>query len=706
MKEQEQEQSAPWGRFTLVSKDPADDSDHIYFSKKVTTIGRNPRRCDYVINQLFISSIHCVVQLEGVDDSGEPRIKLSDNSRNGIWVNAERIGKGASAPLGNGFTVHFTKPGTTPSGVAPMAYKVELLSAKTLDSQSEMHDEQENNSINTTLGGDEHFEMTQQTVISDANTNATSEIPSPSEKKRKRADEEPAVVTVASQELEAKLKAMEAKLKAAEVQVKAAKRQIKVAENKVETLAEEDKKLRIKLSKVEQEGMTLMSKLEAATAENLKLKTDLTAKDKYLELKLEEAATQYKHDLEADQDAKSQDMETKLKEATKKYQQKVEAEHYEQRREMSEKMAAYAKENSQLQASVVSKDEELTECEDTITTLREKIGALEEQARELKSKVDKLPEYEKKISELSAKEMTLAKCEEKINELEEKLTASKDENSEMIGLLAAAEEKAAAAEEKASCAAIAAAASATKIAEADERRELQASIVSLRSELEEHRTQLARYEEEAKKRREAEAVKTATAAATVTIPEPESSSVKANAPDGDDVVAMRAQLAAALDLFGQVQALGLRGVGQLTGSTSQALGDLHLLSAASMESVRTNTTVTSSSTSPTEIDTNEASLKNPDMESTTDTKKKVVIVRDDADHALAEPKASPPKKKREKKRAHKQAAPLSAAIETDAASAIAAMAATEDSSAKSSPSNASTAVVNGDAGEGDWEMLE
>lgn len=46
-----------WGRLTLVTKEPADDSDHIYLTRPVTTIGRNKRRCDHVINQLFISSV-------------------------------------------------------------------------------------------------------------------------------------------------------------------------------------------------------------------------------------------------------------------------------------------------------------------------------------------------------------------------------------------------------------------------------------------------------------------------------------------------------------------------------------------------------------------------------------------------------------------------------------------------------------------------
>lgn len=55
--EQEQAQAKPWGRFKLVSKEPAEESDHINFRNKVTTIGRIKRRCDHVISKPFISSI-------------------------------------------------------------------------------------------------------------------------------------------------------------------------------------------------------------------------------------------------------------------------------------------------------------------------------------------------------------------------------------------------------------------------------------------------------------------------------------------------------------------------------------------------------------------------------------------------------------------------------------------------------------------------
>ncbi|GMF09690.1 unnamed protein product [Phytophthora lilii] len=56
-KNEEEEPAQPWGRFTLVSKDPVEERDHIDFSNKVTTIGRNKRHCDIVVNQPFISSV-------------------------------------------------------------------------------------------------------------------------------------------------------------------------------------------------------------------------------------------------------------------------------------------------------------------------------------------------------------------------------------------------------------------------------------------------------------------------------------------------------------------------------------------------------------------------------------------------------------------------------------------------------------------------
>ncbi|KAF1794232.1 Phosphatidylinositol-4-phosphate 5-kinase, N-terminal domain [Phytophthora cactorum] len=553
-------------------------------------------------------------------------------SRNGIWVNADRVGKGASVTLGNGYTIHFTKPGTTPA--------------------------------------DESFEATQL----DVPLELPAAPPSPSEKKRKREDEEPAAVTVAKQELERKLKATESQLKATQSKLKSAKAQ-------TETLREElEQNVRLKVDKLAQENLNLMSKLEiketmkksmeAASKENQSLKEELVAKDKAMGLKIKEAV---KKSIEADKEKKTQEMATKLKEATKKYQQKVEAEHFEQRREMSEKMAAYANENEKLQTTLSTKEEELTECEDKIARLRKKVGTLEETTSNLTEQEKQMEEYEEKITvleenikTLTAKEKKLAECEEKVAELEEKINASKDENSEILGLLAAAEEKVIAAENEATEATIAAAAA--KV-DATERQELRDSIKSLRSELE-------------------------------TI-----------APD-DDAEALRSRLAAALNLMNQVQALSLQGVSLITGTNNPELGDLHLLSVAS---AHTSTAVPNSpSSSPTE----EAQQNDEDDPQDLPVNPEVIAARklaakevpskkdqiEDAVNGAAEPKSSPLQLKREKKRAFKQAAPLSAAIEANAASAIAAMA-LANSSGKSSPSDASTAAVKCD-GEGDWEMLD
>jgi hypothetical protein len=55
--QQQQETAKPRGRPTLVSKDPAEDSDHIYLTSKTTKIGRNKRHCDVALDKLFISSV-------------------------------------------------------------------------------------------------------------------------------------------------------------------------------------------------------------------------------------------------------------------------------------------------------------------------------------------------------------------------------------------------------------------------------------------------------------------------------------------------------------------------------------------------------------------------------------------------------------------------------------------------------------------------
>ncbi|KAE8911857.1 hypothetical protein PF005_g4704 [Phytophthora fragariae] len=688
-KELKQEQDKPWGRFTLVSKEPAEESDHIYFSKKATTIGRIKRRCDHVISKPFISSVHCVVQLDGSGTVEDPVVKLQDKSRNGIYVNEELVGKEASVQLGNGYTIHFTKPGATPAGVTPMAYKFEFLnksgdsnpaspkSDAVVSSKSEVVEAPED--VNMTVVADESFEATQ-----------LADPPSPSEKKRKRVDEEPAVVNAATQKL---------------------KSELKEAQNRIAALTEEAQTVQMTVNKIQLENMSLMAKLEETTTENLQLKTDLSAKDRDMEVKIkevtkkrDESATSeilklkeelaandktmklkikeaVKKSQEADRDTMAQEIAAKLKESTKKYQQKVEAENFEQRQEMSEKMAAFSNENEKLQTALCAKEEELAECEDKLASVREKVAAL--------------------TSSLAEKEKELVKRDEKISELEEKINASKEESSELMGLLAAAEDKALAAENKAAEASIAAAA-ATRAnnggGDANERHELQAAITSLRSELETHRTQLASREEELKKQQEAASA--AASAAAVSLPKAATESIGEN----DDAETLRARLAAALNLFGQVQALGLQSMSVITGTNQPELGDLHLLSAASAR--RSTAVPDSPSSSPGDEDDEpkESSLKNTTTERKAANKsaKEKTENTNGSNEDAAEPKSSSSQSKREKKKSIKQAAPLSAPIEADAASAIAAMASVE-SSGKSSSSDTSTAAASGD---GDWEMLE
>ncbi|RLN89289.1 hypothetical protein BBJ28_00014016 [Nothophytophthora sp. Chile5] len=671
----EEEQGHAWGRFTIVSKHPAEESDHIYFSRKLHQIGRNPQRCDIVINKLF----RCVSLIMNVV------------GRNGVWVNADRVGKGNSVLLQPGFTIHFTKPGATPAGtseqtrrgnresyrpinrflrvyclckgVTPLAYKFELLyvlhytraiycslmcscggfdSPDALNSQNE--DQKTKQEVVMISTGAESPELVQPTPCTQDNT-------SPSEKKRRRVDEEAVnVVVVSSQELEEKLR---------------------TAENQVATLTAKASHLELAVqsgsSQLEQEKKALAAKLEAATAENLELKSTLTSKEQELKLKLEEAAEKYNHQREAERKAESQEMDAKLKEATKKYQQRVEAEHYEQRREMSQKMAAFAHESDKLQTELVTKEEALTECEEKIAELEEQLAVSKRQ--------------------LSMKETELAEFVEKISELEDTLNESKEENSEMIGLLAAAEEKVAAAEEKASRAAITAAAAASNSngAEARERQQLQEAI--------------------------------AAAAARYTLK------------------GLRARLAAALDLFGQVQALGLHGMRSLSEANASELGDLRLLSNASVDSQHTplrseaasisaplanaSTSATSDgSTNVVAVDQetkarlategNATSVMEETKEGVLDTTGQRISTKDGDNAPMAEPKAVATSEttRPKKKKASKQEATLSAVIETDAASAIAAMA-SADSSAKSSPSETNAAAMSSANHEdGDWEMLE
>ncbi|UIZ23039.1 hypothetical protein KXD40_003810 [Peronospora effusa] len=689
----QEDNSKPWGRFTLVSKDPAEDSDHIYFTNKVTTIGRNKRRCDLVINKLFISSIHCVVRLDGTDDTGKPIVKLEDNSRNGIWVNADRLGKGASMQLDSGFTVHFTKPGTTPAGivypeisVTPMAYKFEFL--KVHDSFLPVSPERKRNeglaNVDMAVVADEPFEATQFLT-------SPADLSSPSDRKRKRMDEDYAADTVATYEDESELESTNKQLKIVESKLKTTEDQVGLKEGLEQTV-------QAQVDKLAKENLDLMVKLKASTAENFQLKTDLAAKDKDVEAKIREATTrslevaakktaQLKEDavtrekamelkikqsltksFEAVLEAKSQEMATKLKEATKKYQQKVDTEHYEERREMSEKMAAFANENEKLHTALGMKDEELAECSDKIASMQDEITALEG-----------------KVNILSAKEKNVAAFEEKIAELEEKLSVSKDESAEILGLLAAAEEKIVAAEDKAVKADIAAAhTNASNSTDVSEQHELQKSISSLREELKIYQTELARREEEDSCKKSEKITETLISSS-----------------QGEDADALRAKLAAALSLFSQMQALVIQGTKLITMTNSS---ELHLSPTASAESECN----TGASKSPLSLSAEDGQhngkgdpkpTPNPKISANKATKDcigkaKVERTALTSINEAADSKTSPSKVK-----SHKQA---STTIEADAASVLAGMTSIEGNGKKHSSIDASTIAADGS----DWEMVE
>uniref|UniRef100_A0AAV1SZ93 FHA domain-containing protein n=1 Tax=Peronospora matthiolae TaxID=2874970 RepID=A0AAV1SZ93_9STRA len=574
----QQQAAEPWGRLTLVSKDPAEDSDHIYLTNAVTTIGRNKRRCDHVINQLFISSVHCVVQRDNTNATGEPVIKLQDNSRNGIWVNADRVGKGVSVRLDRGYTVHFTKPGATPAGVTPMAFKLEFLNfvgRQPVTAETKVNEVPDDAEMTAVVG--EPFEaVTQCTTPADS--------PHLREKKRKRAHAEAGVVQAATQEFESKPETAGSQIDAVESQLKAGEAVVVMGKGLEQSVASQ-------VDKLTKDNLDLMEKLEAASVENLQLKADLAAMESEREMKMKEAAltatTRLREELdtkqraidaknkqastkslELDRKALSQEMAGKLIEETKKYQQKIEAEHYEQRREASEKMAALVNENEKLRALQSAKDEALGECEDKLTSLREKVTAME---KTIATKADQL-----------------AECENKVADLESKLAVLKEESAEIVGLLAIAEEKVVAAEDKATKADITAAAAARANANSsfdeNERQQLHDSISSFRCELETYHAQLASREEECKKKE--------AAAMRVAITSPAGISAEGVTHDNNDPEVLRARLVAASDLFRHVEALGLQGMRVINGVNRSELEDLHSFSTVTVD---TSTSMSNSS---------------------------------------------------------------------------------------------------------------
>ncbi len=68
----------PWARFKMISKEPAEESDHIYFLLNTHKIGRNRTKADVLLDFLFVSGLHCIVNLEGKNEDGKPIVRLQD----------------------------------------------------------------------------------------------------------------------------------------------------------------------------------------------------------------------------------------------------------------------------------------------------------------------------------------------------------------------------------------------------------------------------------------------------------------------------------------------------------------------------------------------------------------------------------------------------------------------------------------------------
>ncbi|TDH65288.1 hypothetical protein CCR75_005129 [Bremia lactucae] len=734
----DQDKVAPWGRFTLITKHPAEDSDHIYFRNKVTTIGRNKRRCDIVINKLFISSVHCVIQLDAAEDNNEePTVKLHDNSRNGIWVNADRVGKGASVTLGKGFTIHFTKPNSTPAGasnpnnlrcmcspicdhaiiayagVSPMAFKLEILNSSQAVVASKASKD-----INVSCVANESVEITQPI--------AALEAPSSLEKKRKRETADASAGTVAVQELTSQLVAAESQARTTELKLHAATSRITALSDELEHLKRE------KLDKLAQENLSLKDKLEKATKATFQLTSDLVLKDEETECQIndlkkrietvnkanqalkEEVAAMDKatalkiqeairKNSESDELRIAEEVATKVKVDTKKYQQRIEAEVFEERREMSEKMAMYVNENENLQSTLDAKEEMLAKSKEEITSLLEKVAELETKVgslmateKEMVDNEEKNKKLEERLQIVVTKETQLAECKKKIDKLDKNIKKSNEENLEIVQLLAAAEEKVLVAENKASNATIAAAAAeSNREADALKLQELQKAVTLLREELWTCRTQLA-SQEELHHQKPISILATTTTASPV----PLSSMALDSSASEEDKEVLRAQLVKALSLFAKVQALGLEGATLLTNSKTvdpdevdcpRTMSNLPLTSITNAPLQQ----VTKSSIDPVNIFNPEAATNY----TTTESSQVIDAVHDSA----AEPKESSSILNGDKKPPLEQIAQFAITKEAIALSTLVALQSV-DSSSKESPSNAGRLDSHGKS-EGDWEML-
>ncbi|POM59395.1 Kinase-like protein [Phytophthora palmivora] len=96
----------PWGQLEELTKGKSFD-----LSRSKHCVGRVLNRCDIQIPYNFISALHCIIRLQGKDDHGEPIVEIEDvSSRNGLWVNDEKVGNRRKKLLKKGDVIKFSGP--------------------------------------------------------------------------------------------------------------------------------------------------------------------------------------------------------------------------------------------------------------------------------------------------------------------------------------------------------------------------------------------------------------------------------------------------------------------------------------------------------------------------------------------------------------------------------------------------------------------
>jgi pSer/pThr/pTyr-binding forkhead associated (FHA) protein len=93
--------SPHWG--TLTSLHPDFGSSKL--SAPTTILGRNPTICDIILDDPLICPQHCILTRK---PQTRPAAILTDISKNGIWVNQQKIGENNSVTLEHKDQIRFT----------------------------------------------------------------------------------------------------------------------------------------------------------------------------------------------------------------------------------------------------------------------------------------------------------------------------------------------------------------------------------------------------------------------------------------------------------------------------------------------------------------------------------------------------------------------------------------------------------------------